>query len=417
MWPYYSGALVVGVGLTAFTTYAAVQGWDWLLYLLVPGWVYVLGFLLWSSRTYGRVMWRVRRFRWLRGGTIELCYAPELEGWVELYLFLRHAERELRRLEEWFGFKLRRPPAIFLFECCNDLGKIFGRPIGGCALSGATSIVIAHDSTPESMTHEFAHLFAGKWNREAAPLLTEGIAVWLQRTESGRPIDELVRSYLYRWEPLLPQLLRGRALYAEQGIYPNYLIAGSFTGFLLRRFGRDRYERLYRLPHQKYFADSFEACFGVTIEEAEREWRQGVMANETLYQWITDGRDKKTMPARPPKRTALQAGIRGILMGMGVMALMVGLLPFFAIWDASARKELWVFGLVPLVLIGAGGFLGLVLTLRDGIDRLQARGELKSFFARAYFTSGWWSMLLWLITLIVGFPLAAIVVGKVWLSG
>jgi hypothetical protein len=49
---------------------------------------------------------------------------------------------------------------------------------------------------------------------------------------------------------------------------------GSFTGFLIRRFGWDAYRRFYRaaLPNER-FDYTFRSHFGLDLEEAEVQWR------------------------------------------------------------------------------------------------------------------------------------------------
>jgi hypothetical protein len=59
-------------------------------------------------------------------------------------------------------------------------------------------------------------------------------------------------------------------------------LAGSFTGFLLRRHGWEAYRRLYRLCDGLRFRAKFEKCFGVTLEKAEWQWRNEMTVPEIL---------------------------------------------------------------------------------------------------------------------------------------
>ena len=56
------------------------------------------------------------------------------------------------------------------------------------------------------------------------------------------------------------------------------MLAGSFTGFLVRRHGRAAYRRLYRGVSAGPFEPVFEDSVGVTLGAAERAWRQEVRA-------------------------------------------------------------------------------------------------------------------------------------------
>lgn len=58
-----------------------------------------------------------------------------------------------------------------------------------------------------------------------------------------------------------------------------YLVAGSFTGFLIRTYGWDQYRQFYRLRKQQ-FLTNFKKCFEVSLEEAGLRWRHEMMATQ-----------------------------------------------------------------------------------------------------------------------------------------
>jgi hypothetical protein len=57
-----------------------------------------------------------------------------------------------------------------------------------------------------------------------------------------------------------------------------YSVAGSFTGFLIRRFGWTKYRKLYRWCNGLAFRWKFKYCFGVTLPEAESQWRRELLS-------------------------------------------------------------------------------------------------------------------------------------------
>jgi hypothetical protein len=248
-----------------------------------------LAFLLcicWALRDLGRLAWRVRLFRTWRGRRVVLHYEAGLENCRDLAALQRQCEAELDDLAERFGFPLRRRLAVFLFWTWTDISKVFGEGYAGTALYGANAVVLAADMRVEvSLRHELTHLFAGHWNRQVPPLLSEGLATWLD----GRSADWLVGPLLETYRSVVPDLLRRRFFFSPRCRSACYILAGGFTGFLIRRFGWDRYRTLYLtvrpvhidgvfrpVPGPVRFAATFQKVFGLTLVEAERQWREEV---------------------------------------------------------------------------------------------------------------------------------------------
>jgi hypothetical protein len=57
---------------------------------------------------------------------------------------------------------------------------------------------------------------------------------------------------------------------------------GSFTGFLIRRYGWAPYRKLFRRCDGSRFRNKFEKCFGVTLAKAEWQWRTEIMVMDIL---------------------------------------------------------------------------------------------------------------------------------------
>jgi hypothetical protein len=232
-------------------------------------------------------MWRftrqTRRFSTASKGQIVLHYAPELNAKWNISTLLQRCQEELDRLTERFGSPLRGRVVVFLFASYKEIGKIFGPHYGGAALSVANAIVIADDcNIQESMRHEFAHLFSPRWSELAPPLLSEGLSVWLQETAWGQPINTAVRSLLGDGSLKLSLLLKPKFFFAEPQRHACYVLAGSFTGFLIRRYGWQQYRKLFRRCNGSRFRAKFEKCFGVTLEKADWRWRNEIMVMEVL---------------------------------------------------------------------------------------------------------------------------------------
>lgn len=276
LWPFAWRAFLLNALLSAVTL-GVVISFDlpaeavgfmllWQLVLLLS--------ICWRLRKRGRFAWRVRLFRTWRARRVVLHYEPGLENKLDLAALQRRCEAELDDLVERFGFPLRRP-AVFLFWTWADISKVFGEGYAGTALYEANAVVLAADTYfGRSLRHELTHLFAGRWNRQEPPLLTEGLATWLD----GRAAGWLARPLLETYRPVLPDLLRRRFFFSPGHRSACYILAGCFTGFLIRRFGWDRYRTLYRRVGPGRFVATFQKVFGLTLAEAERQWREEVWA-------------------------------------------------------------------------------------------------------------------------------------------
>jgi hypothetical protein len=229
----------------------------------------------------------VSKFHTVREGPITLHYAPELaDGW-DLSIIRRRCASEFDHVRQHFPNSPGQRAVVYLFATWKDIQNIFGRHYGGTALTAANAIVIGYDNyIQESMRHEFAHLFSTRWNRYAPPLLSEGLSGVLQGTKWGRPFDVAVHSVLCQTFTI-SELLNGKSFFSEpHRTAACYIAAGSFTGFLIRRFGWEKFQRLYCDCTAQNFKTKFEEHFGVLLEQAETQWRSEVVVTDLLIRGL-----------------------------------------------------------------------------------------------------------------------------------
>ena len=227
----------------------------------------------WKHPWLGAFIQEVWRFRTTRRRGIVLHYAPEIWHAVAPEILLVHWADELKRLERRFAFRLPRVD-VFLFSAVGCIQDIFG-PVGGVALPAQNAIVVIdHAYTHEDVRHELVHLFAGRWNRNAPPLLTEGLAMHVQERECGQPIATLIRRFGSRSEWTLRDLLDPRIFFDATYRYACYTIAGSFSGFLIDEYGWDAYRNLYRRCRPHLVEWAFRRSLGISFKEAEELWRK-----------------------------------------------------------------------------------------------------------------------------------------------
>src|SRR5262249_44512237 len=200
-------------------------------------------------------------------------------------LLLERCQAELDDLMQQFRSpRHRRRVLVYLFARGCDIERALGRPSTGGALTIANAIVIADDAPhlQETIRHELMHLFSARWNANAPPLLSEGVCVWVSQTVGGRDIDAAARLMVRTRTPKMEQPFQARFFYSPAHRHCCYVLAGSFPGFLVRRFGWKPYRKLYRLCDGFTFRGKFKHCFGVSLEEAEGMWREEILASDVV---------------------------------------------------------------------------------------------------------------------------------------
>jgi hypothetical protein len=227
--------------------------------------------------------WRVREFYSARAGRVRLRFSPELSGRWDLQLVLACCRQEFERLATTFADVRVRRCAVFLFPSAKEIGQAYGRVVGGFALPAERVVVIGIDDfLRESLRHELVHLFAGEWNPHPPLLLQEGLAVHLQGSRYGQALDKSAIYCLGAGRRRLTSLLEEGKFFCDARRHANYTVAGSFTGFLIRRFGWQKYRLLYRAATAKNFESTFQSVFSLTLEEAEAQWRSELFITGAL---------------------------------------------------------------------------------------------------------------------------------------
>ena len=155
----------------------------------------------------------------------------------------------------------------------------------------ANAVVLATDCPlREGLRHELTHLFAFRWSTYAPPLVQEGLAVWLQGTMPDQTVTaEDIDSVLALDMDPLP-MLDAKYFFGPDQIYVSYTLAGGFTGFLIRRFGWDRYGRFYSKADRWKFRTLFQRHFGMTFEAAWRQCHDESVAMASLNRTLQEDR-------------------------------------------------------------------------------------------------------------------------------
>lgn len=126
-----------------------------------------------------------------------------------------------------------------------------------------------------ALLHEIVHIYAPNDNR----FLAEGLAVYLHQKLAGnrafpnfgRTLDAEARGRLPELESLdrLNGVRTPTPLGAVLREQSAYIVAGSFVGFLIDKYGLSEFRKLYE-------TGAYEAIYGKPLEALEKEWRMAL---------------------------------------------------------------------------------------------------------------------------------------------
>jgi len=126
-----------------------------------------------------------------------------------------------------------------------------------------------------ALLHEIVHIYAPNDNR----FLAEGLAVYVHRRLAanrafpnfGRPLDTEARARLGEIESLegLNGVRTPRPLGTVLREQDAYILAGSFVGFLIERYGLTEFRKLYD-------TGGYDAAYGKSLNVLEKEWRSTI---------------------------------------------------------------------------------------------------------------------------------------------
>ena len=183
----------------------------------------------------------------------------------------------LHQVEEYLGAELEGELVVYLFSDPSEKQELIGAGHTSVAKPWRREVYIQGNRFPHPvLKHEIVHVVAGEFGSGplrvsgkgggilASPGLIEGVAVatdWdeplLSPHEWSRAMHDLEVA------PPLGTVLGLRFL----GVNASraYVLAGSFSRFLIDEHGAERYRRAYRIS-------DVERAYGKSIEDLERDW-------------------------------------------------------------------------------------------------------------------------------------------------
>lgn len=234
------------------------------------------------------IMWRwhrtVRNYRHHRDEVASVRYDPAAITDACAAGIATIVRAELAELGEYRGLRLRGRVSVYVLPAASDIQAIFGSRYCAFALPAGRIIVIPADRrVKQTIKHELSHLFTARWKAAALPFLNEGFATWWEQHAGESNCFALV-PYFATASLQIHDLVDPKAFYEQEQLHAAYCLAGSFTGFLIRRYGKQRYRQFYSRATPRNFEQCFLDSFGLTASEADVRWRVEIAATQLLRQ-------------------------------------------------------------------------------------------------------------------------------------
>lgn len=128
--------------------------------------------------------------------------------------------------------------------------------------------------------HEDTHLLSLPWGLSIG-FLQEGLAEYLVGHDwRGSNHEETVRKGLKKnILPPISSLMSHDAWIKlpDENMFYYYCLAGSFVKFLIKKYGREKFEKLYKKTDRKNSLEQnksiFEKIYSFSIDQADKEWK------------------------------------------------------------------------------------------------------------------------------------------------
>ena len=184
--------------------------------------------------------------------------------------YCRYAVAERKKVVRFWGATWNEPLRIHVSSTYRISRALVPGYFGNRGFMEMPLRGVRENSGP--LLHEIVHIYAPNGNR----FLAEGLAVHLHATLAGNPafpnfggdLRPLAGRHLAELDSL--KILNGvrtpRPLSTVMHEKAAYILAGSFVGFLIERYGLPMFRSLYD-------SGNYQDVYGKPLETLEQEWR------------------------------------------------------------------------------------------------------------------------------------------------
>ncbi len=219
-----------------------------------------------------------------KGRRAVLALHPRISREVKADVLIEQTERAESHVEQLMGKLWMRPLVVIpdhgwtVYDGFIHLGGI---ALPATAVIGATTACAYPERFEEMVRHELAHLrmLSRSWLRGTPAYVVEGVASLVAEGFYNCHIDYHAVAIMKEGDTTIPAFLDDRAFYTPSSTFRNYMLAGSFMGFLVRTCGWEATLRFVRLVDARNHVAAFQKAYGMSVTEADRLWREELQTN------------------------------------------------------------------------------------------------------------------------------------------
>ena len=197
-------------------------------------------------------------------------YPPQLDKDLVKAIIIYH-EYYYTELKEFFGYDYPQKINSYLFLNNEQKKELFGTANADFAKPWMNSSFITYTDCSVALRHELAHCFSSvigagplKVSAGLNPYLTEGIAVAAAPVFDDNSVDYLASlAYNNKYKANLDGLF-DRFSFFTQASSLSYIYAGSFSKYLIEKYGIDKFKKLY---HEGDFPGAYGRPLNAVVRE------------------------------------------------------------------------------------------------------------------------------------------------------
>ena len=263
-------------GLTALILFKSLSGAikisKWIIIFAV---VCVAAVFVYLSPYFGYSTTFDRMNRELSGTAVTkhfiIHYPPQLDKDLVNALLVYH-EFYYSELEKFFGYEYPQKINSYLFLNNVQKKELFGTGNADVAKPWMNSSFITYTDYNESLKHELAHCFSSvigsgplRLSAGMNPYLLEGLAVAASPVMDNNNVDYLASlAYNNKYVVNLNGLFDRLSFFTNVSSL-SYIYAGSFSKYLIDKYGIDKYKNLY-------MGEDFAGVYGMQLSSAVKEY-------------------------------------------------------------------------------------------------------------------------------------------------
>jgi hypothetical protein len=197
------------------------------------------------------------------------AFTPE-----EQTLLFERTAKEIEEIRTAYGLKQKNKIEIYIYPSVQELNNYIGTRSASITKPWLGEVHIAKENLG-SLKHELTHILLRE--RGSFPFdiswstgLTEGAAVAMEDSYDGiHSADELAAWILHLDLSKGVSSIMQFTGFAADAAGKSYVLAGSFSSYLMKTYGADKYLSVYS-------SRDFQSVYGKSIETLDAEWRNSL---------------------------------------------------------------------------------------------------------------------------------------------